>query len=160
MLSTVPYRRRAVDCRYGMCQVDARVYSRPGFGWLQSAFEEQKRGQKKRASAGHHHGQPKCMWYRCDSLPCPDPGGTLAIDLKDGVDFSCWCSGEKIYRLGVADQACLSTSVCVIVAKLAKFRVQAATCINERMPAMLEGMVVFVVVKAKPPVFSEGISAR
>ena len=60
----------------------------------------------------------------------------------------------------VADHACLSTSVCVIVAKLAKFRVQAATRSNERMPTMLEGMVVFVVVEAKPPVFSEGISAR
>ena len=60
----------------------------------------------------------------------------------------------------VADYACLSTSVCVIVAKLAKFRVQAATRINERMPTLREGMVVFVAVEAKPPVFSEGISAR
>ena len=60
----------------------------------------------------------------------------------------------------VADRACLSTSMCVIVAKLVKFRVQAATRINERMPTMLEGMVVFVAVEAKPPVFSEGISAR
>ena len=60
----------------------------------------------------------------------------------------------------VADHACLSTSVCVIVAKLAKFRVQAATRSNERMPTMLEGMVIFVAVEAKPPVFSEGISAR
>ena len=39
------------------------------------------------------------MWYHCDSLPGPDPGGTLAIDLKDGDDISC-CSGDKIYRLG------------------------------------------------------------
>ena len=43
---------------------------------------------------------------------------------------------------------------------LAKFRVQAATRSNERMPTMLEGIVVFVAVEAKPPVFSEGISAR
>ena len=38
----------------------------------------------------------------------------------------------------VADHACLSTSVCVIVAKLAKSRVQAATRSNERMPTMFE----------------------
>ena len=59
----------------------------------------------------------------------------------------------------VADHACLPTSVRVIVAKLAKFRVQAAACINERMSTMLEGVVVFVAVEAKPPVISEGISA-
>ena len=60
----------------------------------------------------------------------------------------------------VADHTCLSTSVYVIVAKLAKFRVQAATRSNERMPTMLEGKIVFVAVEVKPPVFSEGISAR
>ena len=59
----------------------------------------------------------------------------------------------------VADHACLPTSVCVIVAKLIKFRIQAATRSNERMPTTLEGMVVFVAVEAKPPVFPEGISA-
>ncbi len=58
-----------------------------------------------------------------------------------------------------SDHACLSTSVCVIVAKLAKFRVQTATRSNERIPTMPEGMVVFVAVEAKPPVFSGGISA-
>ena len=60
----------------------------------------------------------------------------------------------------VADRACLSTSVCVIVAKLAKFKAQAATRSNEKMPTTLEDIVVFVAVEAKPPVFSEGISAR
>ena len=40
------------------------------------------------------------MCYRCDSLLGPDPGGTLAIDLNDGHDFSCGCSGEKMCRLG------------------------------------------------------------
>ena len=60
----------------------------------------------------------------------------------------------------VADHARVSTSVSVIVAKLAKFRVQAATGTNERMPTVLDGMVVFVAVEAKPPVFSEGNSAR
>lgn len=69
-----------------------------------------------------------------------------------------WARGFVVSA--VADHACLSTSVCVIVAKLAKFRVQAATRSNIRMPTMLEGMVVFVAVEAKPPVFSEGISAR
>ena len=73
------------------------MYFRPGCGRLQRAFEEQERGQKRRASAGYHHRDPTCMWYR-DSLPGPDPGGTLAIDLKYGDNFS--CSGGKIYRLG------------------------------------------------------------
>ena len=122
MLSTVPYRRRAVDCRYGMCQAGAREYFRPGCGRVQSAFQEE-RGQKRRASAGYHHRDPTCMWYRCDSLPGPDPGGTLAIDLKDGDDFS--CSGDKIYRLG-GSRPCVFVNVgCVIVAKVAKFRVEA-----------------------------------
>ena len=58
----------------------------------------------------------------------------------------------------VADYACLSTSVCVIVAKLAKFRVHTVARINERMPTMLEGVVVLVAVESKPPGFSEGIS--
>ena len=40
------------------------------------------------------------MWYRCDSLPGPDPGGTLAIDLKAGDDYFCGYSGEKVCRLG------------------------------------------------------------
>ena len=39
------------------------------------------------------------MWYR-DSLPGPNPVGTLASDLKDGEDFS--CSRDNIYRLGVS----------------------------------------------------------
>ena len=46
MLSTVLYRRRAIDCRYGMCQVGARVYFRPRCGRLQSAFDEQERGKR------------------------------------------------------------------------------------------------------------------
>ena len=53
-----------------------------------------------RASAGYRHGDPTCTWYRCDSLPGPDAGGTLAIDLNDGDDFSCGCSGGNIGRLG------------------------------------------------------------
>ena len=40
------------------------------------------------------------MCYRCDSLPGPDPGGTLATDLNDGDDFVCGCLGENICRLG------------------------------------------------------------
>ena len=67
---------------------------------------------------------------------------------------------RRFVASAVANHACLSTSVCVIVAKLAKFRVQAVTRSNERMPTMLEGMVVFVAVEAKPPVFSESIRAR
>ena len=100
------------------------------------------------------------MWYRCDSVPGPDPGGTLAIDLNDGDDFLVVVRAKRFVVSAVADHACLSTSVCVIVANLAKFRVQAVTRSNERMPTMLEGMVVFMAVEAKPPAFSEGISAR
>ena len=48
VLSTVPHRRRAVDCRYGMCQAGTRRYFRPGYGRLQSAFEEQEQGQRGR----------------------------------------------------------------------------------------------------------------
>ena len=83
-----------------MCQAGARECFRPGYGPLKSAFEEQEQGQRRRASAGYRHGDPTCMWYRCDSLPSPDPGGTLAIDLKHGDDLSCGRSGEKICRLG------------------------------------------------------------
>ena len=59
----------------------------------------------------------------------------------------------------VADHAYSPTSVCVIVATLAKFRVQTDAPINDRIPAMLEGVDVFVAVAAKPPVFSGCISA-
>ena len=93
---TVP--RSSCRLRYGMCQAGARVYFRPGCGRLQSAFKEQERGQKRRGSAGYHHRYPTCMSCRCEFLPGPDPGSTLAIDLKDGDDFS--CSGDKMYRLG------------------------------------------------------------
>ena len=68
--------------------------------------------------------------------------------------------GRRFIVSAVVDHACLSTSVYIMVAKLAKFRVQADTRINERMSTTLEGMVVIVVVEAKTPVFSEGISAR
>ena len=111
MLSTVPYRRRAVDCRYGMFQAGAREYFHPGCGRLQSKFEEQERGQKRRTSAGYHHRDPTCMWYRCDCLSSPDPGGTFAIDLEDGNDFSC-CSGDKIYRLG-GSRPCVLANIVV-----------------------------------------------
>ena len=47
MLSTdrpgVPYRRRAVSCRYGMCQAAARSDFRPGYGPLQSESQKQER---------------------------------------------------------------------------------------------------------------------
>ena len=52
------------------------------------------------------------MSYRCDSLPGPDPGGTIAIDLKDGDDFSCGCSGMKLCRLG-GSRPCVFVHGCV-----------------------------------------------
>ena len=33
-------------------------------------------------------------------FPGPDRGDTLAIDINDGDDFSCGCSGENIRRRG------------------------------------------------------------
>ena len=105
--------------------VGARVYFRPGCGRLQSAFEEQERGQKRRVSAGYHHRDPTCMWYR-DSLPGPDPVGTLAIDVKIATIFLVVVRARRFIVSAVADHACLSTSVCVIVAKMTNFRVQAA----------------------------------
>ena len=68
--------------------------------------------------------------------------------------------GRRFVVSAIVDHACLSTSVCVIVAKLDKFTVQAATRSKKKMPTLLEGMVVFVAVEEKPPAFSEGISAR
>ena len=93
-----------------MCQAGAREYFRPGCGRIQSALEEQERGQKRRVSAGYHHGDPTCLWYCCDRLPGPDPGGTHVIDLKDGDDLSCGCSGEKICRLG-SSRPCVFANV-------------------------------------------------
>ena len=66
---------------------------------------------------------------------------------------------RRFVASAVADHACLSTSIFDIVPNLAKFRVQAATRRKEMMPTMLQGMVVLVTVEAKPPGFSEGISA-
>ena len=93
--------------------------------------------------------------YRCDSLSGPDPGGTLAIDLN----FLVVVRARRFAVSTVADYACLPTSVCVIVAKSAKFRVQTAARINERISTILEGVVVLVAVEAKPPVFRR-VSAR
>ena len=95
------------------------------------------------------------MWYRCDSLPGPDPGGTFAMGLKDISDFS-YCSGVKIYHLGGSRPKVLSTSVCVIVAKLDKFRVLAATRSDERMPTTLEGMTCLRGSRGKCPRFLGG----
>ena len=92
----VPYRRRAVNCRYGMCQAGARSDFRPGYERLQSAFQEQERGQKRRARMGYHHGDPTRMCCGPDSLSGHGPGRTLAISLNDGGDFSCGCFGDKI----------------------------------------------------------------
>ena len=99
------------------------------------------------------------MWNRCDSLPGPDPGDTLVIYLKED-DTIFVVRAIRFIVSAVADQSCLSTSVCVIDAKLAKFRVQAATRSIERMPTVFEGMVVLVAVEIKSPVFSEDISVR
>ena len=133
----------------------------PGF-WADSkrAFQEQERGQKRRARAEYLHGNPTCMCCHRDSLPGPEPGGTFALGLNDGDDFSYGCSGENIFAVSaVENHACLPTSACVIVAKLANCRVQTPAGINERISTMLERVVVFVAVGAKPLVFSEEISA-
>ena len=65
---------------------------------------------------------------------------------------------KTIVATAVPDHACLQMSICVIVAKLSKFRVQTTARISVKMTSKLEGVVVFVAIKAKPPVFSESIS--
>ena len=78
------------------------------------------------------------------------------LTLKMATIFLVVVRARRFVVSAVAAHACVSTLVCVVVTKLAKFRVQAATRSNERMPTMLEGMVVFVAVEAKPPVFVGG----
>ena len=46
MLSTLPCRRRVVDCRYGLCNVGSREYFRLANGRLQIALEERARGRR------------------------------------------------------------------------------------------------------------------
>ena len=48
--------------------------------------------------------------YLALSLPIPDSGGTLAIDLNDGDDFSCGCSGEEVCLLG-GSRSCVLANV-------------------------------------------------
>ena len=64
----VTYHRRAINCPNGMCQAGARSDFGPSYGRLQSAFQEQERGRKRRARVGYHHGDSTCMCYRCDGL--------------------------------------------------------------------------------------------
>ena len=100
--SGVPYRRRAVICRCRKYLAGARSGFRSGCGQPVGAFREQPREQKRPARVGHHHGGQTCMGYRgdrCDCLPGPCPGGTLAIDLNDCDDFS-RCVHERICRRG------------------------------------------------------------
>ena len=108
----VPYRRRAVNCRYGMCQashirISARVMGRS------KAHSRSRRGSR-RGGRGRNttmRGGPTCICYCRDTLPDPDPpGDTLAIDLNDGDDFSSGCSGEKICRLG-GSRSCVLANV-------------------------------------------------
>ena len=100
--SAVPHRSRTVICRCGKYQAGARSGFRSGCGQPLGAFREQPREQKRRARVGHHHGGQTCMGYRgyrCDCLPGPGPGGTLAFDLNDCDDFFC-CVREKTCRSG------------------------------------------------------------
>ena len=60
----------------------------------------------------------------------------------------------------VAGHACLPMSMCVIVAKLAKIRVQAAARSIERLPITHEGVVVFEAVDGgRRPLQTGGSSA-
>ena len=108
--SDVPYRRRDVIFRCGRYLAAARSGFRSGCGQLQGAFQEQKRGQKRRARVGHHHCGRTCMGYRdyrCDCLPGLAPGGTLAIDLNDGGDFLVVVRARRFAVAAVASHACL-----------------------------------------------------
>ena len=59
----------------------------------------------------------------------------------------------------VTSHACLPSSVSVIVTKLAEFRVQTASRINDWVPVISERVGVFGTVEAMPPVFSEDSGA-
>ena len=99
--SGVPYRHRAVNCRCGRYLAGARSGFSSGCGQPLGAFREQPREQKRRAKVGHYHGGQTCTGYRgyhCDCLPGLGPGGTLAIDLNDGHDFSGGCVCDKTCR--------------------------------------------------------------
>ena len=94
-------RHRTVTCRRGTCKAGARSGFRSGCGQPLGAFREEPREQKRRARVGRHHGGQTCMGYRgyrCDCLPGPGPGGTLAIDLNDSDDVSYGCEREKTCR--------------------------------------------------------------
>ena len=97
--------------------------------------------------------------YRCVCSPGSVPGGTLAIDLNDGDDFLMAVRARRFAVAVVARRACLPPSISVIVTKLAEFRVQTASRINEWVPTISERVSAFVAVEAMPPVFSEGSSA-
>ena len=101
--SGVTHRRRTVICRCQKYQAGPRSGFRSGCGQPLDAFREQPREQKRRERVRHHHGGQTCMGYRgyrCDCLPGPGPGGTLAIDLNDCDDFPCGCVREKTCRRG------------------------------------------------------------
>ena len=155
----VPYRRRAVNCRYGMCYAGARSDFCPGYWRLLSVLQEQEGGQKRRSRVGYHHGNLTFMCYRCDSLADTDPGGTFAIFLNDDDEFRCGCSGEKICRLG-GNRPCVLAKVGMRHRRqVCQVQGKRAARYNERMSTVLEGVVVSLAVESKPPVFSEGISA-
>ena len=66
--SGVPYRRRAVNCQFGMYQAVARLSFRLGCGKHQIAIQEQEQAQKRRAGARYHQGSPTFICCFCDGL--------------------------------------------------------------------------------------------
>ena len=97
--------------------------------------------------------------YRCYCLPGPGPGGTLAIDLNDDNNFLVVVRARRLAVAAISSHTCLPPSISVIVTKLAEFRVQTASRINDWVPVISERVGVFGTVEAMPPVFSEDSGA-
>ena len=115
-----------------MCQTGARYNFCPCFRRLQSVFLEQELGQKRRARAGHNHGDPTCMGL---ILVVPSRSTSMMATI-----FLVVVRARRFSVPAVVDHACMPTLVCVIVAKLATFWVQSAARINGRMRTILEGV--------------------
>ena len=62
---------------------------------------------------------------------------------------------RRLSVAAVASHTCLSPSISVVLAELAEFRVQIAARVDKWVPAVAEGVSVFVAVEAMSPIFSE-----
>ena len=133
MLPTLPYSRRAVDCRYGMCQAGTREYFRPGCKRPYGAFEKEERGRRARdTTIGIRRVRGIVLTVYLALILVAPSELTLKIRTVILVVRAITCIVHA-----VADRACSSMSLCVIVVRLGKVRVKTATRSNERIPTMI-----------------------